>query len=239
MTSQSLFRSDEDHPDLLSQINSAQTTSAVEEILAKINDLINLAPSLDQKQWLKRCRQKAYDRRRKLQNSAEEEAAMPSQNNLFEFPPVADLQRSQQALMNEMKSLSSRVDQLAEKLPSLPETTSTKKDSAGSDFLSGVFSQLAKLRGDIFLRNFPPALICGSLSAASAWFVAKQITPLYQAFNFDQPELVAWGSIAMATVFSGIYGALRSRPPALCAHWLSFMKSSLSAPARDPTRPFS
>ena len=219
MISRPLFRSDEaqnSESDLIDQITSAHVISDVEKILAKINDHISLASTLEQKQSLKRCRQRAYDRRRKLQNFAEEQASMPAQNNLFEFPPVAELQRSQNDLMNEMKNLSAQVDLLTEEFSSaraLPLTETSKPD-----FLSGVFSQISKIRGDVFIRNFPLALICGSLAFITAWFVADQITPLYQAFNFEKASYVAWGSIGMAAGFSAIYGALNSRVSAfMCA----------------------
>ena len=143
---------------------------------------------------------------------------MPAQNNLFEFPSLSELHGSQKDLMNEMKSLSSRVDQLAAKLPTLSEVSSAKKETSKPDFLSGVFSQISKIRGDVFIRNFPLALICGSLASITAWFVADQITPLYQAFNFEKASYVAWGSIGMAAGFSAIYGALNSRVSAfMCA----------------------
>jgi len=90
--------------------------------------------------------------------------------------------------------------------PEHDQTSASKQD-----FLTGTFSQLGQLNGVDFARHFPLALILMAMAGVIGWFVADQITPLYQAFKFDRPALVAWGSIGMAVGFSGIFGALRSR----------------------------
>lgn len=271
---------------LIRQINAAENQGAVETILAEINELVRRSSSsLEQKQSLKRCRQRAYDRRRKLQN--EEEYPMASGNNLVEFPPIGELQRSQQFLVDEVRDLkdllekfnksqnsetkntqaldslsirlgqmesdnknilrylitldkshtgfhkdlqsvfsqvsgvSDKFDERLEKFSSEFALLQEEIESAhkphpstarSQDFLTGAFRQFGKLDGEVFARYFPLALTLFLIVGAIAWFVADQITPLYQAFKFDRPELVAWGSIGMAVGFSGIYGALRSRP---------------------------
>ena len=93
--------------------------------------------------------------------------------------------------------------------PEHDQTSASKQD-----FLTGAFCQIGQLTGAAFARHFPLALILLAMAGVIAWFVADQIIPLYLSFKFDRPELVAWGSIGMAVGFSGIYGALRSRPAA-------------------------
>ena len=230
MSDPSVSRSGEDLEEsgsrLVRQINAAMSQQDVENILAEISELMRRNPSLDQKQSLKRYRQRAYDRRRKLQTTTtEEEPAMVTGNNLLEFPSIGELQRSQHEVLDEVRNLRHRVEQLAEDVAAIrtevpaPEyeqasESNGTKTHAKQDFLTGAFSQLAKLNGEAFARHFPLALILTAIAGIIGWFVADQITPLYQAFKFDRPELVAWGSIGMAVGFSGIYGAMRSRPAA-------------------------
>ena len=247
--------------DLLRRIDSAKTNDQIEFLLTEINELMRHKPSLEDRQVLRRCRQKVYDRRKKFRDQNEEYAMTGS--NIVEFPPIKELQNSQLELLHEVKELKQIMDSLrksqaasTEALQSLDamnnrlsqaeagqakidadlkqntkaikseisdlrkilEALSHPQNSHAAktqDFLSAFSSQICKLDGATCARYFPLATFLAALAGITCWFVADQVTPLYQAFGFDQPELAAWGSIGLAVGFSGLYGALDSRQAAL------------------------
>lgn len=112
------------------------------------------------------------------------------------------------------EAVKSEISDLRETLEALNLPHKTQRSEA-QDFLSSFINQICKLDGSACARYFPMAAFLAALAGITCWFVADQVTPLYQAFGFDQPDLAAWGSIGLAVGFSGLYGALGSRKTAL------------------------
>ncbi|MCB9229812.1 MAG: hypothetical protein H6618_09390 [Deltaproteobacteria bacterium] len=206
--------------DLIRRIDAAGTDEQISKLLSEVNHLMKSHHDGDIWQMLRRCRQKIYDRRRKIRNHTKENAM--TGHNIVELPSIRELQHSQTILLNEVTELKALLAELSkaqtcdtkEKLIARPAPQKTESDKA-QGFISSFISQLERLDGSAFARYFPVAAMLTIAAGAVSWFVADQVTPLYQAFNFEQPELAAWGAVGMAVGFSGIYGALSSRRAAM------------------------
>jgi hypothetical protein len=154
--------------------------------------------SSEQKLQLKRLRQQAYDRKRKLKSSGLK-AVESSQPDIFQS--IAQ----EEPVMNIVRTVPK---QPAVQEPVIAATPVAANPTA--TFWQGVLRGLARIDGEKFILALPRVfglLVAAGLVTGLLW---QQSTELYQSSGFTQPGLIAAGGLMMIIGFAAYYSLSRS-----------------------------
>jgi hypothetical protein len=152
--------------------------------------------SPEQKLQLKRLRQQAYDRKRKLKVD-EFQATKTTEPDIFQS--IA----KEEPVMNTVRSIP---------LPPIQEPVSVLPVATDSPvtFWQGVIRGLARIDGEKFIVALPQVLGLSVAAVLVTGLLWQQSTELYRASGFTQPGLIAAGGIMMIIGFAAYYSLSRS-----------------------------
>lgn len=190
-------------PDLKNRLEKhlglAQMLPDLEDFIRSVNDLVkDNRYSPEERNDLKRMRQRAYDRRRSLIKSFE--CTTPTNGGpIVQEPVIVTItkeERTPMALQSiEMVPSSSKVNPPVAAPDTLPLPNRT-------DFWGGVQSAFHKMDGEHFVRTLPSLLALLVSSTLVIWFLYLQSLDLYTSSGFSQPYFAAAGGILMIVGFA-------------------------------------
>lgn len=195
-------------PDLKNRLEKhlglAQILPDLEEFIRSVNDLVkDTRYSPEERNDLKRMRQRAYDRRRSLKSF---ECTMPiNGGSVVQEPTFETITREEQVPM----SLQSIEMVSSQKTHSPAPEAGLVSDK--TDFWSGVLSALQKVDGERFVRSLPSLLILLVSSSLVIWFLYLQSLDLYKSSGFPQPYFAAAGGIFMIVGFAAYRAVSRTK----------------------------
>ncbi|MBI2603186.1 MAG: hypothetical protein HYW48_09025 [Deltaproteobacteria bacterium] len=189
-------------------LDRSNSYTDLEKLIGSLNPLLrDNKYTANERQFLKRFRQRAYDRRRssKFQTSGAIQISRPDPSSKSE--PT-----SQSESLNPRPSVATNVNSRKEKLKVLSaEETGSFNWSTGRNLIGGFKRAIAGVDGERLARSIPKAVLSlfGTLMATGLLW--QQSLGLYDSAGFSQPSLVAVGSILMMIGFSGIYAGSKSK----------------------------
>ena len=201
-------------PDLKSRLeqslNLSQTLPDLEQLIGSVNDLMRQKHySLEEKDCLKRIRQRAYDRKRKA-SDAQAPGNSLKQPNIFESSlPVVKIQDLESKPIPIIAQPNEEISMLTESRP-LNVQNSPVPSPQMSGFRAGFLSAMNKIDGERFARALPGATIILGATALVGWFIWQQSVSIYQSIGFDHPELIAAGALMMVVGFAAYHSISRS-----------------------------
>jgi hypothetical protein len=197
-------------PDLKSrleqQLNLVKEFTDLEHLIQMVNDLGKESRfSTEEKNDLKRIRQRAYDRKRNYK-PLQEKTSLPVHE--ISITPV-------HTVVNE--SIQNLTTQQEEKpMPAQPiELTSVQKEVTPlpikKDFWTGVESAFEKIDGERFVQALPGVLALLLPTILVVGFLWFQSMDLYKSSGFSNPEYAAAGGLLMVIGFATFYSIRKSK----------------------------
>ena len=193
-------------PDLKKRLDErldlAKEITDLERLIRSVNDLVKDSRySSDERNFLRRFRQRAYDRKRNIK---------PTQDDLepiFEIEPVEPIKTNLTNIQEEKPEMSLQSVEITPPPPKVISSPVVPK----VDFWSGVQSAFEKIDGERFVQALPSVLglLIPTLSVIGfLWF---QSVELYKSSGFSNPEFAAAGGLLMIVGFAAYYSIRRTK----------------------------
>lgn len=171
----------------------------LEELIGSVNDLIkDKNYSLEEKNFFKRIRQRAYDRRRNFKP-----ATLIYENTKNEKEVDLMFQT-----INEPKADVMKVAPMPS--PQILGVMMTENNQIADHFLQGVKNAVLKIDGEKFIKALPGFLILLISTLTVGYMVWLQSLDLYKSTGFSQPGLAAAGAIIMIVGFAAYHAVSRT-----------------------------
>ncbi|MBP6218565.1 MAG: hypothetical protein KA436_08265 [Oligoflexales bacterium] len=197
-------------PDLKNRLERhlglAQMLPDLEEFIRSVNDLVkDNRYSPEERNDLKRMRQRAYDRKRNLKNF---ETTIPTKDGASVQESILETIITEEHTPMALQSI--------EMVPSQKTHSPALSPEAGpvsdkTDFWSGVQSAFHKVDGERFVRSLPSLLVLLVSSSLVIWFLYLQSLDLYKSSSFSQPYFAAAGGILMIVGFAAYRAVCRTK----------------------------
>lgn len=171
----------------------------LERLIRSVNDLVKDSRySPDERNFLKRFRQRAYDRKRNIKSIQDD------LEPIFELDPVEPTKPN---LINNQEEKPMPVQTV--------ELTSVQKEVTPlpmkKDFWSGVESAFEKIDGERFVQALPSVLGLLIPTVSVICFLWFQSVELYKSSGFLNPEFAAAGGLLMIVGFAAYYSVRRTK----------------------------
>lgn len=204
--------------DLEQRFNLASVVTDLEVLIKSINDFVknpNLGP--DEKDFLIKFRQKAYDRKRVIRPASGQKKPRQSGKEQKILGPDLLAPTVFSANLGTSGSLEGP-EFLGITRPSgnsqIPDRLGNAKNApdpdAGFSFWNGIKKGMGKVDGEKFITRLPFFLLILMATAAVTYLIWIQSLALYRTSGFVSPELCATGGVIMTIVFAAYYGVYKS-----------------------------
>lgn len=189
-------------PDLFSDLEQAfhksKSLTDLDEVTRMVNEWIKTkSQTIEERNYLKRLRQKIYDRKRAFK---------------AETIPIYTQPILQETILKQPDHI--KEDPKMIKLQNMPiareDSTEMITTHQASDFLAGVKKAFLNLDGEAFAKNAPRVLAVCLATILVTIFVWLQSVELYKSAGFSNPELTAAGALLMVIGFAAYHSLKRS-----------------------------
>lgn len=191
--------------ELENRLRLARTQPCFLEIIADVNRILQEQElSRKSRNTLRNLRQKAYDRKKKIQES-EKENCIPFNNN--ESNVISSSRNYQEpSRFNNLDQDRKSTNAFANESDAVVKTC--KNLNQEIFFLSRF---LRRLDQEMLLKKLPQFVLFSGCAGVTLWFVWLQSVPLYQSIGFSDPELCAFGALIMLVGFPLFHAITRSK----------------------------
>lgn len=179
----------------------------LENFIKSINRLgKNLELSDDQKNYLIKFRQKAYDKKRKIKP----DSGNPRKTDKLENTPVKSMILKKSGTINVPENLELSGNSGNSEKFGKSELPENLEKSGGKLFWDGIKSGMKKIDGEKLITKLPAFLINVLMTTLVSYLVWLQSFDLYKSSGFVSPGLCATGGIIMVLVFAAQYAIYKN-----------------------------
>jgi len=184
------------------RLNLAKEFTDLETLIRSVNSLVkDVKYSSDERNFLKRFRQRAYDRKRNIKPVHDD------LDPIFELEPVESIEPNLIAKQEEKPAMSLQSVDMTPPPPKVISSTVAPK----TDFWSGVESAFQKIDGERFVQALPSVLGLFVPTLLVIGFLWLQSVELYKSSGFSNPEFAAAGGLLMIVGFAAYYSVRRTK----------------------------